>query len=145
MNKFKSIVAVMLTFFTMGFVDMIGIGSNYVQQDLALTDSQAGLMPSLLFFWFLVFSVPTGMLMKRIGKKKTVMLSLVVTAISLVIPIFASSFPMMLVAFSFLGIGNAIMQTSLNPLVSCIEETDKLASTLTFGQFVKAIASFIAP
>lgn len=145
MNKTKSIVAVMLTFFTMGFVDMIGIGSNYVQQDLALTDSQAGLMPSLLFFWFLVFSVPTGMLMKRIGKKKTVMLSLVVTAISLVIPIFASSFPMMLVAFSFLGIGNAIMQTSLNPLVSCIVETDKLASTLTFGQFVKAIASFIAP
>ena len=127
MNKFKSIVAVMLTFFTMGFVDMIGIGSNYVQQDLALTDSQAGLMPSLLFFWFLVFSVPTGMLMKRIGKKKTVMLSLVVTAISLVIPIFASSFPMMLVAFSFLGVGNAIMQTSLNPLVSCIVETDKLA------------------
>ncbi len=47
MNKFKSIVAVMLTFFTMGFVDMIGIGSNYVQQDLALTDSQAGLMPHL--------------------------------------------------------------------------------------------------
>lgn len=145
MNKTKSIVAVMLTFFTMGFVDMIGIGSNYVQQDLALTDSQAGLMPSLLFFWFLVFSVPTGMLMKRIGKKKTVMLSIVVTAISLIIPVFASSFPMMLVAFSFLGVGNAIMQTSLNPLVSCIVETDKLASTLTFGQFVKAIASFIAP
>lgn len=145
MSKNKSIVAVMLTFFTMGFVDMIGIGSNYVQQDLALTDSQAGLMPSLLFFWFLVFSVPTGMLMKRIGKKKTVMLSIVVTAISLVIPIFASSFPMMLVAFSFLGIGNAIMQTSLNPLVSCIVEKGKLASTLTFGQFVKAIASFIAP
>lgn len=127
MNKTKSIVAVMLTFFTMGFVDMIGIGSNYVQQDLALTDSQAGLMPSLLFFWFLVFSVPTGMLMKRIGKKKTVMLSIVVTAISLIIPVFASSFPMMLVAFSFLGVGNAIMQTSLNPLVSCIVETDKLA------------------
>ncbi len=44
--------------------------------------------------------------------------------------------------FSLLGIGNAIMQTSLNPLVTNLISSDKLASTLTFGQFVKAIASF---
>ncbi len=37
------------------------------------------------------------------------------------------------------------MQTSLNPLLSNIVSGDKLASSLTFGQFVKAIASFLAP
>lgn len=37
------------------------------------------------------------------------------------------------------------MQTSLNPLLSNIISGDKLASSLTFGQFVKAIASFLAP
>lgn len=37
------------------------------------------------------------------------------------------------------------MQTSLNPLVTNLISGDKLASTLTFGQFVKAIASFLAP
>ena len=51
----------------------------------------------------------------------------------------------MLVSFSLLGIGNAVMQTSLNPLVTNLISGDKLASTLTFGQFVKAIASFLAP
>ena len=51
----------------------------------------------------------------------------------------------MLLSFSLLGIGNAIMQTSLNPLVTNLISSDKLASTLTFGQFVKAIASFLAP
>ena len=139
------IIPVMLCFFVMGFVDLVGTASNYVQKDLGLTDSQANLFPSLVFFWFLIFSVPTGMLMNRIGRKNTVLISLIVTAASLFVPTLGDSYMVMLVAFSLLGIGNAIMQTSLNPLVTNLISGDKLASTLTFGQFVKAIASFLAP
>lgn len=139
------IVPVMLCFFVMGFVDLVGTASNYVQKDLGLSDSQANLFPSLVFFWFLIFSVPTGMLMNKIGRKKTVLISLFVTAASFFIPACGHSYMVMLAAFSLLGIGNAIMQTSLNPLVSNLISGDKLASTLTFGQFVKAIASFLAP
>lgn len=138
-------IPVMLCFFAMGFVDLVGTASNYVQQELGLTDSQANLFPSLVFFWFLIFSVPTGMLMNKIGRKCTVLLSLIVTAVSLFIPMFGEGYYTMLIAFSLLGIGNALMQTSLNPLVSNLITPDKLASTLTFGQFVKAIASFLAP
>lgn len=138
-------IPVMLCFFAMGFVDLVGTASNYVQQELGLTDSQANLFPSLVFFWFLIFSVPTGMLMNKIGRKRTVLLSLIVTAVSLFIPMFGEGYYTMLIAFSLLGIGNALMQTSLNPLVSNLITPDKLASTLTFGQFVKAIASFLAP
>lgn len=139
------ILPVMLCFFAMGFVDLVGTASNYVQQDLGLTDAQANLFPSLVFFWFLIFSVPTGMLMNRIGRKNTVLISLVVTVVSLLIPAFGDSYLMMLASFSLLGIGNAIMQTSLNPLVTNLISSQRLASTLTFGQFVKAIASFLAP
>ena len=139
------IIPVMLCFFVMGFVDLVGTASNYVQKDLGLSDSQANLFPSLVFFWFLIFSVPTGMLMNGIGRKKTVLISLIVTAASLFIPAFGDSYGIMLLSFSLLGIGNAIMQTSLNPLVTNLISGDKLASTLTFGQFVKAIASFLAP
>lgn len=135
----------MLAFFAMGFVDLVGIASNYLKADLNLTDAEANIFPSLVFFWFLIFSVPTGMLMNRIGRKKTVLLSLVVTFLSLLIPIFDDGYLVMLVAFSLLGIGNALMQTSLNPLLSNIVSGNDLASSLTFGQFVKAIASFLAP
>ncbi|MDE6269720.1 MAG: MFS transporter [Muribaculaceae bacterium] len=138
-------VPVMLCFFAMGFVDLVGTASNYVQKDLNLSDSEANLFPSLVFFWFLIFSVPTGMLMNKIGRKKTVLVSLVITALSLIIPITGDSYTTMLLSFSLLGIGNAVMQTSLNPLVTNLISGDKLASTLTFGQFVKAIASFLAP
>jgi fucose permease len=149
MNKQKSnlsaLLPVMLCFFTMGFVDLVGIASNFVKQDLGLADAQANLFPSLVFFWFLIFSVPTGLLMNKIGRRKTVLLSIVVTIVSLLIPIFGESFTIMLISFSLLGIGNTLMQTSLNPLISTIIKGDRLASTLTFGQFVKAIASFLAP
>lgn len=138
-------VSLMLCFFAMGFVDLVGIASNYVKEDLQLTDSVANMLPSLVFFWFLIFSVPTGMLMNRIGRKNTVLLSLGVTLLSLLLPVFGESFTLMLVSFSLLGIGNALMQTSLNPLVSAVTTGKNLASTLTFGQFIKAIASFMAP
>ena len=140
-----ALIPVMLCFFAMGFVDLVGIASNYVKEDLQLTDSVANIFPSLVFFWFLIFSVPTGMLMNKIGRKKTVLLSLVVTVVSLFLPLFGENFPIMLCAFSLLGIGNALMQTSLNPLVSTVMGGGNLASTLTFGQFIKAIASFLAP
>lgn len=147
MNKtnYLTMIPVMLCFFAMGFVDLVGIASNYVKEDLQLSDSVANVLPSLVFFWFLIFSVPTGMLMNKIGRKKTVLLSLIVTVVSLLLPLFGENFPLMLVSFSLLGIGNALMQTSLNPLVSSVIRGGNLASTLTFGQFVKAIASFMAP
>ena len=147
MNKSSklSLIPVMLCFFAMGFVDLVGIASNYVKEDLNLNDATANLFPSLVFFWFLIFSVPTGILMNKIGRKKTVLLSLVVTVVSLLLPIFDESFGVMLASFSLLGIGNALMQTSLNPLASVVTSGKHLASTLTFGQFVKAIASFMAP
>ena len=137
--------SVMLCFFAMGFVDLVGIASNYVKHDLGLSDSMANSLPGLVFFWFLIFSVPTGVLMNKIGRKKTVLLSLVVTVFSLLLPIFSENFYVMLISFSLLGIGNALMQTSLNPLVSTVVQGGHLASTLTFGQFIKAIASFMAP
>lgn len=144
-NNVLKLLPMMFAFFAMGFVDMVGIATNYVKEDFALSDTVANFLPSMVFFWFLILSVPASLMMNRIGRRKTVLVSLVVTSLALFVPVFSYNFPLMLVSFALLGIGNAIMQVSLNPLVSCVVNGDKLASTLTFGQFVKAIASFIAP
>lgn len=139
------VLPIMLAFFCMGFVDMVGTATNYAQKDLGLDDATANIFPSMVFFWFLIFSVPTGMLMTRIGRKKTVVISLLVTAFSMIIPFVWYDKTALILTFSLLGIGNTLMQVSLNPLLSSIVNGDKLASSLTFGQFVKAIASFSAP
>lgn len=144
-SKIAILIPIMFSFFAMGFVDLVGTASNYVQKDLGLTDSAANIFPGMVFFWFLIFSVPTGIMMSRIGRRKTVLLSLVVTIASLIVPMVAYNYTSMLISFALLGIGNTLMQVSLNPLLSNIVTGDKLASSLTTGQFVKAIASFIAP
>ena len=138
-NKNIILLSLMLCFFAMGFVDLVGIASNYVKADLHLSDSLANLFPSLVFFWFLLFSVPTGLLMNKIGRKSTVLLSIVITVLSLALGIAGNGFVMMLIAFSLLGIGNTLMQVSLNPLAASTVRQEMQASILTWGQFIKAI------
>lgn len=144
-HVFWQLVPVILTFFAMGFVDLTGIATNYVKADFALSDTVANLFTSMVFFWFLVASVPTGMLMNRIGRHKTVLLSLVVTLLAVALPLIDYNLPLMVISFSLLGIGNTMMQTSINPLLSNIVSKQRLSSAITFGQFVKAVAAFSAP
>lgn len=144
-HKTSKILPVMLAFSIMGFADLVGIATNYIKKDFVLSDTAANFFSVMMFLWFLVLSIPTSMLMNRIGRKRTVLLSMVITMFGLSIPIFIYSNISMFIVFSFLGIGNTLMQVSLNPLIANMVEKKKLSSYLTLGQFVKAIASFIAP
>ena len=142
----RAILPVMSGFFIMGFVDIVGVATNYVKADFTgMDDKVAGLISLSCFLWFLILSIPTGMLMNRIGRKKTVILSFIVTALAMVVPLINYSFPAILVAFTMLGIGNTILQVAQNPLVSSVVSKEKLTGTLTLGQFVKAISSFLGP
>ena len=144
-TKLLVLIPVMFAFFVMGFVDLVGIVTNYAKADFELTDTIANILPSMVFLWFFVFSIPTGLLMNKIGRRKTVMLSLLITFLSMIVPLVSYNLTVLLIALSFLGIGNTLMQVSLNPLVMDVVTGKKLASSLTLGQFFKAIASFLAP
>jgi FHS family L-fucose permease-like MFS transporter len=124
------VLPVLFGFFVMGFVDLVGIATNYVKQDFALSDTLANLLPMTLFLWFAVLSVPTGLMMNKLGRKNTVILSMVITFLAMLIPLISYSFPMMLVAFGLLGIGNTIIQVSLNPLLTNVVKGDRLTSSL---------------
>ena len=78
-----SIASVMSAFFAMGILDIIGIATNYVKVDFQLSDTFVGILSFMLFLSFLLFSVPTGALMNKIGQKKTVMLSILVMCAAL--------------------------------------------------------------
>lgn len=144
-NSISRLLPVFFGFFIMGFVDAVGIATNYIKKDFALTDTVANFLPMMVFLWFFIFSVPTGLLMNRIGRKKTVLLSMLIQIVALFIPVVAYNYSAMLVAFALIGIGNTIIQVSLNPLLSNVVSPDRLTSSLTLGQFIKAISSFLGP
>jgi fucose permease len=129
----------------MGLVDLVGIATNYAKQDFALSDTIANLLPISVFAWFFFLSVPTGFLMNRLGRKLTVLISMTISLIAMLLPLVFYTFPVMLTAFALLGIGNTIIQVSLNPLLTNVVSGEKLTSSLTLGQFIKAIAAFLGP
>jgi FHS family L-fucose permease-like MFS transporter len=144
-TNIRAAIPITMCFFVMGVVDFVGIATNYVKKDFGLTDTMANTLPMMVFIWFALLSIPSGMLMNKIGRKNTVALSLMFTFIGLFLPMISYTFLTVLIAFSLIGIGNAILQTSLNPLVTNVISPNRLTSMLTFGQFVKAIASFLGP
>ena len=137
-------VPVLATFFVMGFCDVVGIATSYLKQDFGLSESLSGFIPSMVFIWFLFLSVPAALLMNRLGRKTMVQLSNAITFVGMLLPFFWYSFPSCMLAFVLLGIGNTILQVSLNPLLTNVVSGERLSSCLTGGQVVKAVSSFSA-
>lgn len=136
---------ILFGFFVMGFVDIVNLSTSYVKQDFALSDTMSNMLPMMVFIWFAIVSIPTGYLMNSIGRKRTVLLSSVITILAMLLPLISYTFAVILVAFALLGIGNTILQVSLNPLLMNVVAADRVTSSLTLGQFIKAICSFLGP
>ncbi len=146
-NKYSisKVLPVLFAFFVMGLADLVGIATNYVKQDFGLSDSLANLLPFSLFLWFGLLSVPVGMLTTKLGRKNTVLLSILISILGLGVSFVSQQFVTMLIAFALIGIGNTIIQVSLNPLMTNVVSNDRLTSSLTLGQFIKALAAFSGP
>lgn len=140
------LLPLLLGFFVMGFCDIVGFLSDYVQRAFQWSDVLTGFVPSMVFIWFLFFSIPAGNVMNRIGRKTTVMVSLALTIVGMVLPLITYTTISCMMAFALLGIGNAVLQVSLNPLLgNVLTDSRYLTSGLTAGQVVKALSSLFGP
>ncbi len=149
--KMVQILPVFMSFIVMGFVDIVGVSAGYVQKDFGLSDSLAQLIPSMAFVWFFLLSVPVGIMLDKYGKKNILNIGMGVTGLGMAVPMLSLisssmyTFPLMLVAFILLGIGNTIVQVSANPLLHDVTPLDKFSSFMSLTQFVKAIVSLLGP
>jgi fucose permease len=145
-NSIRTIIPVMLGFFVMGFCDIVGISSDYAKEAFGWSNTMAGFIPSMVFVWFLFLGIPIGIQMNKWGRKNTVLLSMVVTIVGMALPVINYNPITCMAAYAMLGIGNAILQVSLNPLLNnVVTSKDLLTSSLTAGQVIKAISSFVGP
>lgn len=138
-------IPVFATFYVMGFVDLVGMATGYVKDDFQLSDSLAQLLPSMVFFWFALLSIPTGIFQDRRGKKLTANLGMMITALGLLVPIAHYSYLTAVIGFMIIGIGNSILQVSANPLLLDISSNESKAANLSLSQFIKACAAMLGP
>ena len=148
MNRKFLLLPLLAGFFVMGFGDIIGTVMNQVKSECAEhADSIAWLMPIFAYVWFLVISIPTGVVAGRIGRKNTVLVSLAVTVAAMVVAFFADAekWYLYVAAFALVGIGNTIIQAALPALMSNVVDPSQLASRISLGQFVKALCAALTP
>ncbi len=146
--KNKALLPILAGFFVMGFGDIIGTVMIQVKAECAAhADAIAWLMPIFAYVWFLVISIPTGLLCGRIGRKNAVLVSLAVTVAAMLLPLAASAarWWVYVAAFALVGIGNTIIQAALPALMSNVVAPDKLTSRISLGQFVKAVCAALTP
>jgi len=145
--NYTYLLPVLMSFFAMSFCDLVGIGVDRLKGDASLSEAARQLIPlipSAVFVWFFVLSIPVGILQDRIGKRNMLNIGIIITAIGLLVSFFFAPFAAMLTGFALLGIGNTIVQVSANPLLVDVVPADKKSSFLSFSQFVKAVGSMIA-
>ena len=142
-----ALLPMMAGFFVMGFADIVGPVVNQVKSECALDDVTAGFLPSMIFVWFFLISLPTGVLSGRIGRKNAVLVSLAVTVAAMLLPLAGGAgrpWPYF-AAFALIGIGNTILQAALPALLGNVTPPALLASRISLGQFVKAICAALTP
>ncbi|HDS07909.1 MAG TPA: MFS transporter [Bacteroides sp.] len=139
------LLPVFLSFYVMGFVDLVGVATAFVKDDFGLSDTVAQLLPTMVFLWFALISIPTGIFQDRKGKKFTVMLGMAITGLGVILPFIHYSYLTAVLGFMVLGIGNTILQVSANPLLLDVSPKKSQAANLSLSQFVKAIASMLGP
>ena len=144
-KSYLQAMPVLFGFFVMGFCDVVGISTSYVKADFGLSETLAGFIPSMVFIWFLLLSIPSAVAMNRIGRKKMVQLSNAITIVGMLLPFVEYNLATCMTAFALLGVGNTLLQVSLNPLLTNVVSPESLTSSLTVGQVVKAVSSFCGP
>lgn len=142
------ILPILAGFFVMGFGDIIGTVMIQVKNECAShADTISWLMPIFAYVWFLLISIPTGVLCGRLGRKNAVLVSLAVTIVAMFVPLGASAerWWLYIVAFALIGIGNTIIQAALPALMSNVVDKSQITSGISLGQFVKALCAALTP
>ena len=141
----KIIIPVLLCYVVMGFVDIVGVSTGFAKRDFDLSPEMAQLLPSMVFIWFFVLSIPVSVVQHNLGKKNVLVWGIFFTALGMFLPFLMYSYAVLLVCFVLLGIGNTIIQVASNPLLQDVVSEGRFSSFMSLSQFIKAISSLLGP
>lgn len=137
----RSTFAILLSFLCMGFGDAAGQLVSIVEQAFGVTPFMASFVSLAGMVMFGLLSVPAGVWQSKIGKKRMLIVGLLLFLVGAILPVLAFSFPVILAAVLFMGAGATILQVSANPLMRDVSAPGKYSSNLSFAQAVKAVGT----
>ncbi|MFZ0471384.1 MAG: MFS transporter, partial [Bacteroidales bacterium] len=136
-------------FFIFGFATTFIITlSSKVKDIFTLSEASAQLLTGAFFLTYLVLSIPSGYVIRKIGYKTAVITGLLLMAVGAFMFYPAAkvpSFPLFLAATFVLAAGVVFLQTSANPYVVALGSSETASGRLNLTQALNSIATMIAP
>lgn len=142
-------IFISLIFFIFGFVTTFIVTlSAPVKEAFNLNYAQAFLVNSAFFLSFMIFSIPSGGIVKKIGYKKAVVAGLFLVSIGgfLFYPaINLQSYAFFLASIFVLASGVVMLQTAANPYVAILGPSETASGRLNLTQALNSVATWLAP
>jgi MFS transporter, FHS family, L-fucose permease len=136
-------------FFVIGFgVGISGFLTPFLKDALHLTVTQSYLVTAAIFSAFVVFGSPAGWVIKKVGYKLSIVLALFIMAVGMVLFVPSAkmaSFPVFLLALFVGGIGNTLLQASVNPYVTIIGPHESAATRMCLMGIMNKLAWWMGP
>lgn len=134
----RLLMPVLAGFFIMGFCDMVAPVTSRIAAEFPVESRSAvNFLPTMVFLWFLVLSIPVAAWMNRWGRKRTALIGYAFTVAGLALPFVAGEgcpLACYFAGFGLLGIGNTVVQVAVNPLLATIAPSERMTGYLTIGQ-----------
>jgi len=151
-KKSATVIPLMLVgvmFFVIGFgVGISGFLIPALKSAFQLSTGQSYLVTAAIFSAFVIFGRPTGWVIKKIGYRRSMMLAFMIMALGMWLFVPSSnavSFPLFLLALFVGGIGNTLLQGSVNPYVTILGPLETAAVRMSLMGIMNKMAWGLAP
>jgi fucose permease len=145
-NNYLMIGLFMLIFFVISFLtNIIGPLVPDIIESFDLSLTLVAFLPFAFFIAYGVMSIPSGMLVERIGAKQVMVLAFLISFLGALGFAWKPSYALYLVSLFFIGTGMAMLQVAINPLLRVAGGEKNFAFNSVLGQLFFGLASFLSP
>jgi glucose/galactose transporter len=145
----KAFIFVAILFFLFsGLTVLVQLLLPHLRDIFELNYTRSSLIVFFFFLPYLLFSIPTGCLLSKIGYQRGITLGLTLIALGALLFHPAAderSFSLFMVAIFVLGSGITFLQVAVNPYVAALGSETTTPSRLTFSQAFNALGTTFAP
>lgn len=152
-NNLLPLVIIAFAFFIIGFgVGVNGIMVPILEGTFSLSKGMSYLVLTATFSTFLIFGVPAGRVIQKIGYKRSLIIALFIMSFGMLLFIVSAGvgssmvgFYMFLLASFVGGMGNTLLQTAINPYVTICGPIEKAAQRMCAMGIMNQSAWFLGP
>lgn len=137
---------ILLIWFVISFVtNILGPLMPIIIQTYKLSLTMAAFLPFSFFLAYGIMSIPSGIMIEKLGEKKSMLIAFSLNFIGAIAFGLYPQYGIALASLFIIGIGMAMLQVIINPLMRTAGGEENFAFFSVLGQLVFGLASFISP